>query len=196
LSGSSSIFRAVNASGVKAIRSSTSTGERPCALRCAQPTRAIALRCRGPTRATDGLESAELRKTLPRVGRQLRRPRRSSRAREPNRWWKPALPLLLEDVGARQLPRRRGQDRRRICYDGTWVLRTNTELDAAEVALQYKRLWMPEQCLRSCKSLIHLPPARYAEPRLTAFVAMELLPPRQHFPLAGAAPQPHSSILT
>jgi len=25
-------------------------------------------------------------------------------------------------------------------YDGKWVLRTNTELDAAEVALQYKRL--------------------------------------------------------
>ena len=30
-------------------------------------------------------------------------------------------------------------------YDGKWVLRTNTEIDAAEVALQYKRLWMVEQ---------------------------------------------------
>ena len=29
-------------------------------------------------------------------------------------------------------------------YDGKWVLRTNTELDAAEVALQYKQLWMVE----------------------------------------------------
>src|SRR5512138_935449 len=29
-------------------------------------------------------------------------------------------------------------------YDGKWVLRTNTDLDVAEVALQYKRLWMVE----------------------------------------------------
>ena len=43
-------------------------------------------------------------------------------------------------------------------YDGKWVLRTNTELDAAEVALQYKRLWMVEQWFRSCKSLIHTRP--------------------------------------
>jgi hypothetical protein len=28
-------------------------------------------------------------------------------------------------------------------YDGKWVLRTNTEWDAAEVALQYKQLWIP-----------------------------------------------------
>jgi len=33
-------------------------------------------------------------------------------------------------------------------------LRTNTELDAAEVALQYKRLWMVEAWFRSCKSLL------------------------------------------
>ena len=39
-------------------------------------------------------------------------------------------------------------------YDGKWVLRTNTELDAAEVALQYKRLWMVEAWFRSCKSLL------------------------------------------
>ena len=43
-------------------------------------------------------------------------------------------------------------------YDGKWVLRTNTEIDAAEVALQYKRLWMVEQWFRSCKSLIHTRP--------------------------------------
>ena len=83
-----------------------------------------------------------------------------------------------------------------VRYDGTWVLRTNTELDAAEVALQYKRLWMVEQWLRSSKSLIHLPPARYAEARLTHFVAMQLLTSGQHFPFACAAPQPHSSILS
>jgi hypothetical protein len=39
-------------------------------------------------------------------------------------------------------------------YDGTWVLRTNTELPAAAVALQYKKLWLVEQWFRSCKSLL------------------------------------------
>jgi hypothetical protein len=43
-------------------------------------------------------------------------------------------------------------------YDGKWVLRTNTKLDAAEVALQYKRLWMVEQWFRSCKSLLQTRP--------------------------------------
>jgi Transposase DDE domain len=39
-------------------------------------------------------------------------------------------------------------------FDGTWVLRTNTDLSAAEVALEYKKLWMVEQWFRSCKSLL------------------------------------------
>jgi transposase len=43
-------------------------------------------------------------------------------------------------------------------YDGKWVLRTNTELDAAEVALQYKLLWMVEHWFRSCKSLLQTRP--------------------------------------
>src|SRR5512144_2482222 len=43
-------------------------------------------------------------------------------------------------------------------YDGKWVLRTNTELDTAEVALQFKRLWMVEQGFRSCKSLLQTRP--------------------------------------
>jgi hypothetical protein len=43
-------------------------------------------------------------------------------------------------------------------YDGKWVLRTNTELDPAEVALQYKRLWMVEHWFRSCKSLLQTRP--------------------------------------
>lgn len=42
--------------------------------------------------------------------------------------------------------------------DGKWVLRTNTDLDAAEVALQYKRLWMVEHWFRSCKSLLQTRP--------------------------------------
>jgi transposase len=43
-------------------------------------------------------------------------------------------------------------------YDGKWVLRTNTDLDAAEVALQYKQLWMVEHWFRSCKSLLQTRP--------------------------------------
>src|SRR5512143_2463497 len=43
-------------------------------------------------------------------------------------------------------------------YDGKWVLRTNTELDSAEVALQYKQLWMVEQWFRSCKTLLQTRP--------------------------------------
>jgi hypothetical protein len=43
-------------------------------------------------------------------------------------------------------------------YDGKWVLRTNTELGSAEVALQYKRLWTVEHWFRSCKSLLQTRP--------------------------------------
>ena len=43
-------------------------------------------------------------------------------------------------------------------YDGKWVLRTNTDLDAAEVALQYKQLWMVEDWFRSCKSMLQTRP--------------------------------------
>jgi hypothetical protein len=42
--------------------------------------------------------------------------------------------------------------------DGKWVLRTNTDLDSAEVALQYKQLWMVEQWFRSCKTLLQTRP--------------------------------------
>ena len=43
-------------------------------------------------------------------------------------------------------------------YDGKWVLRTNTDLDAAAVALQYKQLWTVEHWFRSCKSLLQTRP--------------------------------------
>jgi transposase len=42
--------------------------------------------------------------------------------------------------------------------DGKWVLRTNTDLDSSEVALQYKQLWMVEHWFRSCKSLLQTRP--------------------------------------
>jgi hypothetical protein len=39
-------------------------------------------------------------------------------------------------------------------YDGKWVLRTNTDFSADEVALSYKQLWMVEELFRSLKSLL------------------------------------------
>ena len=43
-------------------------------------------------------------------------------------------------------------------FDGMWVLRTNTEFDAADVALKYKQLWMVESIFRSAKSLLETRP--------------------------------------
>ncbi|MFH1737844.1 MAG: IS1634 family transposase [bacterium] len=39
-------------------------------------------------------------------------------------------------------------------FDGKWVLRTNTDLSAKDVALKYKQLWMVEQIFRTMKSLL------------------------------------------
>jgi len=43
-------------------------------------------------------------------------------------------------------------------YDGTWVLRTNTDLATAATALQFKKLWMVEHWFRSSKSLLETRP--------------------------------------
>jgi transposase len=43
-------------------------------------------------------------------------------------------------------------------YDGKWVLRTNTDLPTAEVALKYKQLWMVEDVFRSTKSILQTRP--------------------------------------
>lgn len=43
-------------------------------------------------------------------------------------------------------------------YDGKWVLTTNTDLPASEVALKYKQLWMVEEMFRSMKSLLDTRP--------------------------------------
>jgi transposase len=43
-------------------------------------------------------------------------------------------------------------------YDGKWVLTTNTDLPAREVALRYKQLWMVEAVFRSMKSLLETRP--------------------------------------
>jgi transposase len=43
-------------------------------------------------------------------------------------------------------------------YDGKWVLRTNTELPADEVALAYKSLWQIERAFRELKSGLEISP--------------------------------------
>lgn len=43
-------------------------------------------------------------------------------------------------------------------YDGIWILRTNTELSAKEVALKYKQLWRVERVFRDTKSLLKTRP--------------------------------------
>jgi transposase len=43
-------------------------------------------------------------------------------------------------------------------YDGKWVLRTDTELSAADVALKYKELWMVENVFRELKSIVRTRP--------------------------------------
>jgi hypothetical protein len=43
-------------------------------------------------------------------------------------------------------------------FDGKWVLRTNTDLTAADVALKYKQLWMVEHVFRSTKSILQTRP--------------------------------------
>lgn len=43
-------------------------------------------------------------------------------------------------------------------FDGKWVLRTNTALPTAEVALKYKELWQVEDIFRSTKSILETRP--------------------------------------
>ncbi|MCA1960705.1 MAG: hypothetical protein LDL33_07905 [Desulfomonile sp.] len=43
-------------------------------------------------------------------------------------------------------------------FDGKWILRTNTSIGAAEVALKYKQLWIVEQLFRSAKTLLSTRP--------------------------------------
>ena len=43
-------------------------------------------------------------------------------------------------------------------YDGKWVLRTNTKLETADVALKYKQLWMVEDIFRSMKTIVETRP--------------------------------------
>ena len=44
------------------------------------------------------------------------------------------------------------------CFDGKWVLTTNTDLPTDRVALKYKELWMIERVFRDIKSLLETRP--------------------------------------
>ena len=44
------------------------------------------------------------------------------------------------------------------CFDGKWMLTTNTELSAEQVALKYKELWRVEKVFRDIKSLLDTRP--------------------------------------
>lgn len=56
--------------------------------------------------------------------------------------------LVLKEAAVREEAR----------YDGKWVLRTSTELPAAEVALAYKSLWQIEHAFRELKSGLEIRP--------------------------------------
>ena len=63
---------------------------------------------------------------------------------------------LKAEKGAFAIDLDKARDEER--FDGMWVLRTNTELSAVEVALRYKQLWMVEQIFRTAKSLLDTRP--------------------------------------
>ena len=63
---------------------------------------------------------------------------------------------LKAEKGAFAVDLDKARDEQR--FDGMWVLRTNTELSAVEIALRYKQLWMVEQILRTAKSLLDTRP--------------------------------------
>ena len=73
---------------------------------------------------------------------------------------------LVGNQGYRRFLKARGTrfeiDRAKVAaearYDGQWVLRTNTTLDAAEVALKYKQLWQVEALHRQVKSVLETRP--------------------------------------
>jgi len=59
--------------------------------------------------------------------------------------------LVVEKGAVRIDPKKVAEE---ACYDGKWVLRTNTDLPASEIALQYKRLLLVEQFFQAAKDLL------------------------------------------
>ena len=58
-------------------------------------------------------------------------------------------------------------------YDGKWVLRTNSDLSAAEAALAYKGLWQVEEAFRTLKTPLELRPIyHWTEKRVRGHIAV------------------------
>lgn len=56
-------------------------------------------------------------------------------------------------------------------YDGKYILKTNTDLTAAEVALAYKQLWLVERAFRECKSNLEIRPVyHWTESRIRGHI--------------------------
>ena len=64
--------------------------------------------------------------------------------------------LKVEDKGHFQIDEE--QIAREALYDGIWVLRTDTDLDAESVAMAYKTLWTVEDTFRTAKSILETRP--------------------------------------
>ena len=62
------------------------------------------------------------------------------------------------DAGGKQFAVDEVKIKQEARYDGKWVLTTNTNLTASEVAMKYKQLWMVEDIFRSMKSLLDTRP--------------------------------------
>ena len=67
------------------------------------------------------------------------------------------LKRFVELVGG-ELSLKEAAIREEARYDGKWVLRTNTTLPTAEVALAYKELWQVERAWREMKSGLEISP--------------------------------------
>ena len=63
--------------------------------------------------------------------------------------------LKANGAGARKINASIELDSR---FDGKWVLKTNTDLPAEQVALKYKELWQVEQVFRDIKSILETRP--------------------------------------
>ena len=64
----------------------------------------------------------------------------------------------LKSAGADHFQIDEAKLREEARYDGKWVLRTDTDLSTAEVALKYKQLWMVENLFRELKSIVRTRP--------------------------------------
>jgi transposase len=64
----------------------------------------------------------------------------------------------LKSVGKGHFQIAQEQVEREALYDGVWVLRTDTDLDADAVAFAYKSLWAVEDTFRTAKSILETRP--------------------------------------